>query len=328
MASYYTGQDASIYVILLLTLDEDADSFEEGLAETARQVVFNVNSDSLKTILPSLFQRLSVYPSLNDEQKLGILYSSEIKRMTLKRLREEASLLKSEIAIWLKDQYKDGFVDTDNLTGSLIKLGLIRIASVKELSSDLVVLVEDIMMLRKPPPNLVKNPVERHLPESLKTSYLTEVKNFFINYRPNEEDNLAIIDKIILNPQAYEVLKLLREAIVTRNDIEKLRKKGVDDVEGTLKLFWENKMMAVFQDDKGSEYYALVSDFHIGKFYPRYLIDVIRTQYRNKVQNPMALTQALQLMKDEYYAMVQAKKAKPVDKNVPNRAVQSVSKAE
>jgi len=155
---------------------------------------------------------------------------------------------------------------------------------------------------------IVKDPVDRHLPEQLKATYLSEVRNFFQFYRPDEHDNLVILDKVILDPAHYEVLKLLREAVVTRNDLEKLKKKGVDDIDRALKAFWETKMIAVFQDDKQTEYYCLVSDFYINKFFPRYSLDTILSQYRNKSQNPNALLKALDLLKEEYHLIEKQKR--------------------
>ncbi len=309
LASYYTGPESGVYVILILTAEEDGDVYEEGMAEITRQILMNLESESLGSILPPLFQRLSVYPTLTEEQRYGMLLNSDVKLMLLQRLREETAISKSEISIWMKDQYKEGFVDIENLLAGLVKLGLVKIASVKGLSSDLVFLTEDIMALRVPVVDLIKDPVDHHLPESLKTSYIKEVRNFFEHYVPSESDNLAIIDKVMLDPACYEVLKLMREAMVTRNDLEKLRKKGVDDVDRVLKALWETKMIAVFQDDKNNEYFCLTSDFFIDRFYPRYNIDNIRQQYRTRSQNPNALLKALDMMKEEYYQQAKLKKA-------------------
>ncbi len=316
LASYYTGPDTAIYVIMILTAEEDADMYEEGLTEIARQIVFNVDSDQLNVLLPSLFQRLSIYPSLKDEQRMAMLLNSEVKRMILNRLRDEAAITKSEIAVWLKDQYKDGFVDLESILNAMIKAGIIKVASVKGLPSDMIFLAEDIMTLRLPPKDLIKDPVDRHLPASLKDSYITEVRNFFQNYIPSEQDNLDIIEKIFLDPSCYEVLTLMREAMVTRNDLEKLRKKGVDDVDRVLKAMWETKMVAVFQDEKQNEYFTLVSDFYINKFFPRYNLDTIRLQYRTKAQNSNALLKALDLMKEEYYMQVKLGKEKAKESEV------------
>ncbi len=308
LASYYTGPESAIYVILVLNADEDGDLFEDGLAETSRQILMNIESESLSSLLPSLFQRLSVYPTLNEEQRFSMIFGSEVQRMILLRLQNEAVIMKSEIAIWLKDEYKDGFIDVENVISSLVKTGLIKVASVKGLASDIIFSVEDLLVMRRPPVSLIKNPTDHHLPASLKSTYITEVRNFFQNYTPSEKDNLGIIENIILDPANYEVLKLLREAMVTRNDLEKLRKKGVDDVDAVLKAFWEAKMIAVFQDENANEYYCLMSDFYINKLYPRYNLDTILTQYRTKAQNSQALLKALDLMKEEYYIQANQKK--------------------
>ncbi|MCF2138625.1 MAG: hypothetical protein K9W44_01050 [Candidatus Lokiarchaeota archaeon] len=307
LASYYTGPDSAVYIILLLTAEEDGDVYEEILAETSRQIIPNLDSGNLDALLPPLFQRLSVYPTLTDEQRMCMDYNSEVKRLIIQRLRDEAAVSKSEIAIWLKDQYREGFVDVENILTGMVKSGLVKIASVKGLSSDMVFLAQGLMILRIPPKELIKDPVDRHLPESLKNDYLKEVRSFFEAYKPNDKDNLKIIDEIMLDPQCYEVLKLLREAMVTRNDLEKLRKKGVEDLDLVLRKFWENKMIAVFQDDKGNEYYSLISDFFIQKYFPLHLLDTIRKQYRTKAQNANVLIKALDLMKEEFYLMQKAK---------------------
>lgn len=304
LASYYTGKESAVYVILILSSDEDGDIYEEGLSDISRSILSNIDAGSLKNVLPSIFQRLSVYPTLNDEQRLAMLIDSDVKRMILKRLREEVAIAKSEIAVWLKDQYKEGFLDLEGLISGLVKAGLVKISSVKGVSSDMIFLVEDIRTFRKPPTELIQDPVGRHLPESLKQSYLVEVRKSFESYQLDEKDSLSVIDKILLNPAAYEVLKLLRQALVTRNDIEKLRKKGVDDIDGTLRLFWEVKMIAVFQDEKGTEYYCLINDFRIEKFYPQYIVNIIRDQYRSKLQNSNALVKALDLLQEEYTMML------------------------
>ena len=89
--SYYTGPESAMYIILVLNTDEDGDIFEEGLGEISRQILANIESPTLKTLLPSLFQRLSVYPHLNVEQRMGMIYQSDVKRMIIKRLREDFS---------------------------------------------------------------------------------------------------------------------------------------------------------------------------------------------------------------------------------------------
>ncbi len=309
IASYYSGPEMSYYMILLLEMDEDADTYEEGLADMSRQILSNLDDNAYIQILPSLFQRISVYPKLNPEQKLALMYQGEIKRMIIERLRNEAILTKAELMIWLKDQYSQGFFDLESILVGLIKEDLIKVASVKGITSEVIFAVRDIMISRIPPITLMNDVENRGLPIELKEDYRNEVKNFFSGYRPTEPDNLKLINDIILDPQIYEVIKLLRVAAVTRDDLEKLRKKGVEDIDYVLKKLWENKTILVFSDKGGNEYYCLCNDILIKKFYPDYLIDVVREAYTTKTQNNAVLVQELEMLKEAYYDIQKTSKS-------------------
>ncbi|GAH52324.1 unnamed protein product, partial [marine sediment metagenome] len=126
----------------------------------------------------------------------------------------------------------------------MIKRELIKETSVKGMPSELIFLTNDILMLRIPPVQLLKDPADKGLPSQLAADYRTETKKYFQNYRPSEQDNLRVIE-IIINPQVYETLRLLRTAIVTKNDLEKLKKKGVDDIDEVLKILWERQIIQV-----------------------------------------------------------------------------------
>jgi len=299
IASYYTGPEKGYYVLLLLNLDDDPDSYEGGLIDVSRIILQNLEEEAYLSMIPSLFQRLSIYPTLNDEQRIAITYQDEIKRMIISRLREEGVVSKSELMVWLKDKYKQGFVDLEGVLTELIKRELVKEASVKGMPSELIFLTHDIMMLRTPPVQLLKDPADRGLPAQLAEDYRVEVKKFFQNYKPSEQDNLRVID-IIVNPQVYETLKLLRNAIVTKNDLEKLKKKGVEDVDDVLKMLWESQMIQVFQDDSNNEYYALLSDFYVNLIFPKYLLNIIKAEYEKKSKAEQVLVEYLNVLEDTY----------------------------
>jgi hypothetical protein len=309
IASYYTGPEKGYYILLLLNLDDDPDSYEGGLIDVSRIILQNLEDEAYVKLIPSLFQRLSVYPTLNNEQRLAMTYQDEIKRMILNRLRDEGVVSKSELMVWLKDKYRQGFVDLEGVLIELIKRELIKEASVKGMPSELIFLIHDMLMLRVPPVQLLKDPADRGLPSKLAGDYRTEVKKFFQNYRPSEQDNLRIID-IIINPQVYETLRLLRTAIVTKNDIEKLKKKGVEDVDEVLKMLWEGQMIQVFQDEMNNEYYALLSDFHLDLIFPKYLLNVIKAEYERKSKAEQVLVEYLAVLEDTYMAIKSAPKIK------------------
>ncbi|MFW9875614.1 MAG: hypothetical protein ACFFG0_21130, partial [Candidatus Thorarchaeota archaeon] len=298
--SYYTGPDTGYYLILILNSEDDPDVYEGGMPDVSRILIENIEDDSYLYMFPSLFQRLSLYPSLSDEEILALNYLDEIKRMIINSLREIGLITKSELTIWLKDKYHEGFVDLEATFLELMKKDIIKQVSVKGLESELIMLTNDFFMLRVPPDKLLKNPVNRGLPTQFAEEYLADVKKFFQTYRPTGEDNLNIIN-ILTTPEAYEVLRLLRTAIVTMQDLEKLKTKGVEDVYGVLKLFWDNQMIKIFRDEKNNEYYALLSDFYMDLLFPKYILKVIKSAYEQKSISTKALIEYLRVLEDTYY---------------------------
>jgi hypothetical protein len=309
IASYYTGSETNIYVILLLTLDEDADSYEDGMADISRIVISNLDNPNLMTLIPNYFQRLSVYPTLKPEQRLMMLYLDDAKRAIFNRMQKEGSIMKSEISVWLKDQFRGGFVEVDDTINALIKESLVKSVSVKGMPSEVVFLINDLIISRIPPIQILREAGSRGLPASLVESYKSEVINYFKEYKPSEEDNRAIMETL-LDPQVWETMLLLRQAVVTRNDVEKLRKKGVEDPDKVLKRLWEQKMIQVIRDDTGTEYYGLLSDFLMDKFYPEYMINVIRENFLDKTRNDLLLLEYLDILQDQYAQANQSKKKK------------------
>ena len=308
IASYYTGPEKGYYILVLLNLDDDPDAYEGGLADASRIILQNLEEDTYVNMIPSLFRRLSVYPTLNSEQQLAMTYQDEIKRMVINRLREEGTVSKSELMVWLKDSYKQGFVDLDSVLIELIKSEMIKETSVKGMPSELIFLTSDVLMLRVPPVQLLKDPADRGLPSQLAAGYRIETKKFFQSYHPSEQDNLRLIENLI-NPQVYETLRLLRTAIVTKNDLEKLKKKGVDDIDEVLKMLWETQMIQVFQDDKNNEYYALLSDFYVAKIFPKYLLNTIKAEYEKKSKADHVLVEYLTVLENAYMNLKSAVKS-------------------
>lgn len=299
IASFYTGADSSFYILLLLSLDDDPDAYEGGLADASRTILQHYDDGSYEAMIPRIFHRLSVYPSLNEEQRLAMTYQDDTKRIIINRLRDEGVITKSELMVWLKDKYKQGFVDLDSVLIDLIKREIIKEASVKGMPSELIFLTNDLLIIRKPPVALLKNPEEKGLPSNIISDYLATVKKFFQNYRPSEEDNL-IITEVLSNPQTYETLRLLKMAVVTKSELEKLKKKGVDDIDEVLKILWQNQIIQVFQDKKGIEYYALLTDFNVSLIFPKFLLNVIKMEYENKSKADKVLIEYLNVLEDAY----------------------------
>lgn len=301
LASFYTGKEKSLYIVLILHLDDDADAYEGGLSDVSRIILQHYDDGSYSDMIPSLFQRLSAYPRLNKEQIIAITYQDEVNRLIINMLREEGVISKSELKIWLKDKYRKGFFDIDATLNELIRKEIIKETSVKGMPSELIFFINDIFIIRRPPVELLKNPEEKGLPENLVEEYKTIVKKWFENYQISEADNLNLLD-IVTDPQIYEVLKLLRIAIVTKSALMKLKKKGVEDLDDCLKKLWETNITHVFQDNQGNEYYALLTDPLLFLIHPKYILNEIIHHYDVKSKSEPVLIEYLKVLDDSYYS--------------------------
>ena len=144
---------------------------------------------------------------------------------------------------------------------------------------------------------LLKVPNKRY-PTALR-NYCIMVTILDTGMRAADICNLKLVD-ILTDPQLSEILKLMRIAVVTRNTLEKLRKKGVDDIDGGIKKLLDNKIIHVFQSENGTEYYALLSDLHISLVYPRYMLSSILHQYDVKSKSEPVLIEYLNVLEDAY----------------------------
>ena len=81
--------------------------------------------------------------------------------------------------VWLKNKYKQGFVDIDRILIDLIKPETVKEASVKGMPSELIFLTNDILMGRFPAEGLVENPSNHGLPIEISSDFLAFVKKFF-----------------------------------------------------------------------------------------------------------------------------------------------------
>ncbi|MFX1457228.1 MAG: DUF2341 domain-containing protein [Promethearchaeota archaeon] len=297
--SYYTGPETNYYIILLLSMEDDPDVYEGEMANIASLILQNLEDDVYLQLIPSFFQRLSIYPTLTYEQNLIFCYQDSIKQMIINILRDYGAITKSELNIWVKDRELEGIIDLEAILAELVRYELIKIASVKEIPSELIFLTKDIFMLRVPPDTLFKDPMKNGLPIQFAKSYQEEVQKYFKDYHPTEDDILKLLDNLI-DHEVYETLQLLRTAIVTMRDFEKLKRKGVTDIYGVLKKLYDTNMIRVFKDENDIEYYALITDFYVDLIFPKYLLNVITRLYEQKSKTENVLIKYLDLLEDAY----------------------------
>jgi len=312
IASYYTGPETNHYVSLILSMDEDPDTYEDAMTDAAREIMTNLANDRYLDMLPSMYTRIKLYPTFEEEQKLAVAYADMTKRIILDRLVEDGSATKTDLLAWLKEKTGQEFIDVDSILNSLVKLGLVKISSVKGLPSESVFLTSDVFITRAPPLAIVKKTQQDESSNPMSRDYIAGVKSYFKNYKPTPEDE-KILSEIMADSDSYKVLNLLRLSVVNRKGLEKLSKQ-VDDLDGALKKIWSAGLIQVIKDKQGEEFYHLKTDIRIEKFYPEYIVNRIRKAYEQKTMANTVLVEHLKHLRDTFIDLKGLEKLKKKEK--------------
>jgi hypothetical protein len=301
LSSYYSGPLKRYYVILALNMDEDSQSYESVLIHISHTILQNLRNKKYLRMIPSLFDIISNAIDYTYEQQLAFIYQDEIKRLALNRLREEGLIEKSEFKAWIADKYRNSYVDVESKFSELIKAGLIKEGSIvgKDMSPILIFFTYDIMMFRIPPLEIRKIPNEEGLSDEFFTEFEIVNNTFFKTYQPSEKDNLKMIE-IFLNPQLYDVIKILRKLIVDRMQLENLVDTGFLDIEANLKTLEDNQIIYIYKNELGEEYYSLFSDFYIDLSFPKYVLNVVKSIYIQKSKTGKELIEYLNILEKAY----------------------------
>ena len=123
---------------------------------------------------------------------------------------------------WLKEKLQIEYLDINGILNSLVKLGLIKVASVKGLPSESVFLVNDVFITRSPPTHIIKQTKGKRISDSIVSDYLSNVRAYFERYKPNLDDEKTISD-VVADNDTYTVLNLLRLSPVTRKGLDKVK---------------------------------------------------------------------------------------------------------
>jgi len=298
IASYFTGLDTNYYVCLLLSIDEDPEVYEDILTDSVRIIMNNLEYRRYVEMLPENFKNIVNYPKMDDAQKLALTLLDPVKKMIIDRLIEDGSATKSELLTWLRDRLARENIDIDGIIHSLIKRGIVVESTLKEMPSSVIFLVGDIFVTRVPPINIVKKARMGQFGGNLDQEYLADVKAFFENYSPTPEDQETIL-RIIIEPEAYEIIKKLRENYMTMDEMALMREE-IPNLDDVLKLLWDNRIINVLRDKKGNELYFLRTDIAVKLVFPEYLINLILESYNDGTKSDAILIEHLNILKEVF----------------------------
>ncbi|MEM2145376.1 MAG: hypothetical protein QW279_08440, partial [Candidatus Jordarchaeaceae archaeon] len=298
VASYYGGWELNYYVALLLTLEENADEYEDGLAEIAAHIFSKLENEAYKAELEDLYNKLTRFPTLSEEQKMAVILSDPVRRSIIERLIEEGNTTISDLEIWLKHKLDVKAIELHSFLAPLIKNGLVTTQWVEGLPSQCIFLIRDIFIARVPARIIVKKAKSGELGPEASSEYMDEVKNFFRDYVATPEDT-ETITKILADPDAYDVLVALRENVLPKGEIHKLLDKKKSVVDSVLDAFDRAGFTMELKIEKKT-YVALKTDVKIMTFFPEYLVEQIGQQYNDQVKPPRMLLWHLKALRDSY----------------------------
>ena len=311
IASYYSGPEKGLYISLFLALEEDPDPFEDAILDLSNLILSTREIDKIKPLIPSHYARIALYPKLSDEQKIANAFADRAKHITLDHLDEEGSSSKTELTTLIKDMLQLEYLDINAVLNSLIKLGLIKVSSIKGLPSEGVFLIGNAFVTRTPSKAALQRLSHLEISPEIQNDFLAEIKTYFQQYKPQPADNEALIN-LIINSDTYLVLNLLRLSPVTEQGLNKV-KNQVKDIKTALKQLWDLDILRLLKTKKGEEYYILKSDIRIQKYFPEYILNTIRTNYNQKTKPPQVLVEHLKHLREVYLLLPEDyKRTKPL----------------
>ena len=65
-------------------------------------------------------------------------------------------------------------------------------------------------------------------------------------------------------------------------------------------MLWDTQTIQVFQDEKGNEYYALLSDIYLASIFPKYILNTIKDQYEKKSKSEIVLIEYINVLENTY----------------------------
>jgi hypothetical protein len=301
IVSYYMGNKTEIYANLFLSLDENPDDYEESLPDVARKLSECHSLKEIKEVLRDQYIRVCIFPNYTEEQKLCLILTDPIKFNILQRVRDEGSVLRSELIVWIKELYPSTAMDLESVIGTFIQYNLFKQASIKGAPSDIIFLIRDLTVMRAPPVNIIKDPEKAGIPDKSVRNYRHECRFFFEEYNITHEDSKKLAE-LLLDPIIYDLLKVLRTKSLTYFELEDFCNKKLVDVRNIKKKLIDNNIVIEIRDQKNEEHLALLSDILVKKIFPEYIVNLIRKDYKYKVKQSKILLEHLNLLEQVYQA--------------------------
>lgn len=308
-ASYYSGQEDNLFLILLLSNLDDADEYESILSDSMNDILLIKGLDEKIKKIPEIYQEISNFKNLTLEQKIGRILFDPITYATISRLRKEIVIEESDLELWLKDLYPMYRIDLEKMAQNLQTNGLIKINSFKGLAGKYWFLIKDILLMRSPAANLLKNITPDTLSGDLKDKYISQVQRFFSSIILDEKECIQSVQRIFRSAENYTFFTLLRQRVIHQIELEKMEMNFlVVDTKEIITELTRLNVITTLKDENQSDIYLLLSDFKVRLYFPLHNLNLILQMHKKNLQDPKILLQALEYLKEEYYAIFKSTK--------------------
>ena len=297
--SIWTGSIHNYFLTILLRQDEDPEDFSDIISDTMYYLVPYIQKDIFKPILPSIYQRFKEYPNANLEQRRAILYSNELNRAILNLLQEEGVFYKDELKIWLEDSLKKKAFNYEMAIERLSHNDLIKVSSVKGVEGTYVFLINDIVLLRAPPIDLIQT-FNAKGDSKLNDDILSKIRGFFKYYKPSERDNLQVL-KFISDSNYYKIIDFLRKTNANESTLKKLTIHGVDNVFTLINDLENLDIVDNVKNENEDIVYFLKSDIIIDKLTPNFMMRRLYDMNREGKKNPKLIQNYIKILKESFY---------------------------
>ncbi|MHA1147037.1 MAG: hypothetical protein ACTSR8_02220 [Promethearchaeota archaeon] len=306
IVSYYTGipedeAESQFFVALVLSDNENPNTYEESLTEIAKMIIDSMGKPGFEDFYIECFDRVSKMKEISEEQRYAFIFRDDVRSLLLSKLTD-GSMTKEGLAKWLSKEVEREVTDIDGLLAPLVKTDLVtelNISKGKKVSLEYVFLLRDVALIRAPHIDIFKAAKSGKMDPELREKYQKSVEKFFKKYRITTQDTRAIAE-FISNPDTYDIIKVLREGYMTREEIPPKIGREMPNLDRHLKRLAEENIILPVKDKKQRVWIFLLSDIQAITFFPEYMVDVIRRRWKEGTIAKEIALKHLELLRAEY----------------------------
>ncbi|MFX1475048.1 MAG: hypothetical protein ACFFCO_06215 [Promethearchaeota archaeon] len=329
VASWYSGirrGKDQFCVMLFLNLDEEARAYEEGLTLASNEIVENIGEPEFIEYLGEMFDKLKRMVELSVEQRLAKVFVDQETRLLMHKL-SRGGIPGEELREWLELQTGKHYPDLGLLTLPLLRSGIVDEDWVNAVSDNCVFMVNDLFGARYPPEQALKLAKSGGLSAEQAAEYENRVAEFFSGYAWSEDDTLQL-GQLLLDPDIYDVTKVLRRRIVHKSELAGIVEKRAA-LDAVIRRLESAKVITTMGSTtvsvkRGDDpFVMLLSDIHFESFFPEFLVLRLEERLAQKDIHPDIAKRHLELLAEHYMRMrekMKEKRKKPKDEAEPQLA--------